>query len=397
MVDGSIKMVDGSFKGLPPALGPTPLAELGALGWSLRDDRLPTPVAVLHDAAIDHNRAWIRRFCARAGVSFAPHGKTTMSPELFALQMEDGAWGLTVATTHQARVARGCGISNILLANQVVTRSEREWVATNGVVTLVDDVTTARRASGPALLEVGFVGGRGGCRTVESAIAVARAAAEAGRPLVGVETFEGLIPGNTPEVRDSNVRLFLDTLVEIAERVSPWLTTLPGEDRPILTAGGSIFPDLAARHISQEVGFRPIVRSGCYLTGDHGIYAAASLRMAERDPAIGLLRPALEVWAAVVSRPERGRAILGAGKRDIGIDAGFPVALRTIDRTFDARVAQVDDQHVHLVIPEDDPLQIGERVALGITHPCTTFDRWSVILRVNEALDVTGAVHTRFG
>jgi D-serine dehydratase len=426
-------LLDGSFKGLPPLLPPTPLAAIGGLGWNLYGDDLPSPVAVLREEALDANRAWMRRFLAATGARIAPHAKTTMSPQLFALQGDDGAWGLTVATVHHARVALAAGFRRLVLANEVVGGPELAWLAHTlrtepdvAILPLVDSVAgvarlaTATRDVGrpvPVLVEVGFAGGRAGCRTLEAALAVARAVA--GAPplaLAGVEAYEGLIPGATPEAREARVDAFLDLVGDVAvacDRAGLFAgapaAAASESGAPIVSAGGSTFFDLVAGRLAGLVlsrPFVPLLRSGCYLTGDHGLYAAAFVRLAARTPALaalGPLRPALEVWAGVLSVPEPGRVILGAGKRDIGIDAGLPVPVRWCRPgrgpadIADARVVEVNDQHAHVVVPADCALRVGDRVALGITHPCTTFDRWSVLLRVDTEGRVLGAVRTFFG
>lgn len=415
--------VDGTFKGLPPLLPPTPLAEVGALGWSLLDDSLPAVVAVLRVDALAHNRAWMRAFLARTGASLAPHAKTTMSPELFALQAEDGAWGLTVATVHQAEVARRSGARRLVLANQLVTGPELAWLVRVlredpglEIHTLVDSVEGVSRLATAAatlerpvsvLVEIGWAGGRAGCRSTEEGMGVARAVAAApSLALRGVEAFEGLVAAPDPEAREAKVRGFLDRVCDVAEGCLA--EGLYGPGTPLLTAGGSTFLDLVAGRFAPLAGhFLPLLRSGCYLTGDHGLYAAAMDRLHARDPsliALGGLSPALEVWATVLSRPEPERVIVAAGKRDIGIDAGLPVPIRAArpgegppTALVDARVAEVNDQHTHLVVPAASTLRVGDRVALGITHPCTTFDRWSVLLCVDPAWRVVGAVRTYFG
>lgn len=398
------------MKGVPPLLPPTPLADIGTLGWSLLGDDLPSPVAILRDDALDNNRAWMRMFLSHVGAVLAPHGKTTMSPELFALQAADGAWAMTVATAHQGAVALRAGFRRVVLANEVVTGPEIAWVVAAlrepevEVTCLVDGVGGVRRLAAaaegraiPVLLEVGFTGGRAGCRDLDAARRVAdEVTVSPGVELRGVEAFEGLIGGSD---RESGVNTFLDRVCAVADAVGPLCV---GE--PVLTAGGSIFADLVARRFAPYADtWRLVLRSGCYLTGDHGIYAAAFERLAAREPGLASagLEPALEVWAAVLSRPEPTRVILGVGKRDVGTDAGLPVPVRCARggrvSAVEGRIVEVNDQHAHLVVAPDCDLAVGDRVALGITHPCTTFDRWSVILRVDAEWRVVGAVHTEFG
>ncbi len=164
-------------------------------------------------------------------------------------------------------------------------------------------------------------------------------------------------------------------------------------------------------------GPRVILRSGAYLTHDHGFYGTLSpaARGSADAPA---LRPALELWAQVLSCPEPGLALLGAGRRDVGFDQGLPVPVRAIRRTGGARpdltstdltstdlsgtdlsgsqVTELNDQHAYLRLDGGTVLAPGDLVGLGISHPCTTFDKWRVIPVVNDAERVTDIVHAFF-
>jgi len=62
----------------------------------------------------------------------------------------------------------------------------------------------------------------------------------------------------------------------------------------------------------------------------------------------------------------------------------------------DHRVVRLDDQHAYLDIPADSPLQPGDMVAFGVSHPCTTFDKWQALYLVDDGLRVTGAIRTFF-
>src|SRR5262245_46277119 len=84
----------------------------------------------MFESAIEHNSRALMSYCSRRGVSFAPHGKTTMAPALFRRQLRDGAWAMTAATTWQAGAMRACGIERVLIANEVVVQGEIEWMAT---------------------------------------------------------------------------------------------------------------------------------------------------------------------------------------------------------------------------------------------------------------------------
>ena len=141
-----------------------------------------------------------------------------------------------------------------------------------------------------------------------------------------------------------------------------------------------------------------ILRSGAYLTYDHGFYGTVSPdgRGAAGAPA---LRPALELWAQVLSRPEPGLALLGAGRRDVGFDKGLPVPLRVLGRdtsTAGWAITELNDQHAYLRLDAEADLRPGDLVSLGISHPCTTLDKWRVLVVLNDDDLVIDIVHAFF-
>lgn len=177
-------------------------------------------------------------------------------------------------------------------------------------------------------------------------------------------------------------------------------------DGPVLlSAGGSAFLDLCAAKLPAEVGGRPverIIRPGCYVTHDHGLYARLTRPQGEALPGLPDLAAALEVWAAVLSVPEPGLAIIGAGKRDLSFDVEPPIPLwrhRPGDEAPQplraTQVVSLWDQHLSLAVAPGT-LCVGDLVGLGISHPCATFDRWRALLTVDEGYRVTGAVTTLF-
>jgi D-serine dehydratase len=151
-----------------------------------------------------------------------------------------------------------------------------------------------------------------------------------------------------------------------------------------------------------------VLRPGCYLTHDIGIYKDAQAKILARNPVAREMRdglhPALQVWAYVHSRPEAERAIVGLGKRDAAFDAGLPVAALRF-RPGDAEpvpapthwtMTKMMDQHAYLQIKADDDVRVGDMIGFDISHPCLTFDRWRVIPVVNRSYDVVDLVETFF-
>jgi D-serine dehydratase len=409
--------LDDTVKGMPPGAALT-LSQVGGQGWNLLRGDLPMPAAVLRAETLRHNSAWMAEFARRNGLDLCPHGKTTMAPRLWALQLRDGAWGITVATIQQLAVARRFGVPRVILANQPVgplaVRACFAALADCELFVLADsEAGVAALAAGanaaPAgrrlkvLLEVGVAGGRTGVRSAEEALRVAHAiAASPGLSLVGMEGFEGVLSDTQA------VDAFLGGMVEMAWQVAA--AGLFDADEVILSAGGTAFFDRVGLAFDAALPghrVRRVLRSGCYLTHDSGGYAAAYQRMraeAALDFPPGDLLPALEVWAAVQSRPEPGLAILTMGRRDISFDAGLPQPLAWHrpgssgpPRPLPFHTVQaLNDQHAYLKTPGNTPLAVGDLVCFGISHPCTTFDKWAVLLLADAGYDITGAIRTWF-
>lgn len=422
--------LDGLTKGVPGGTTPFRLADIGARNWNLLREDLPLPLAVLKRSALDHNSHWMQRYLDLSGVRIAPHGKTTMSPQLFQRQLDDGAWAMTVATAQQIEVARRHGIKRIVLANQLIGRQAIRYVLDElqadpdfDFYCLVDSVAgvellrQAAAAHGlgrplQVLLEGGMPGGRTGARDLDAAMATARAvhAAAPHLALRGVEGFEGLIMAQPHETQADAVGGFLDFLVEIARACDR--EALYADGPVILSAGGSAFYDIVigrfnAAGLSRET--LVLTRSGCYLTHDSAMYRNFFEDLKQRAPEAAQLgkglQAALEVWAYVQSRPEPGKAILTMGKRDASEDAGQPVPLfwyrpgehdRPVAAPDGATVVGMNDQHTHMTVPESAPYRVGDMVGFGISHPCTTFDKWDVMAVVDDDYNVVSAIKTFF-
>lgn len=402
-----------TYKGLPTCAEGVTAADLPALGLDLLAGDLMMPAAVIREAPLGRNIAAMQAFADRHGALLCPHGKTSMSPELFAMQLEAGAWGLTAATAHHVRIYRRLGIGRIFMANQLAGRADTEFVLgelardadfefyclADGVEA-VDALAAATAAAGlprplQLLVEIGIAGGRTGARDVASALAVARRIASApSLALRGVETFEG-VRQTAPDAR-SEAGAMLDLAVAAAEAAAR--EGLFAEGPLLLSAGGSAFLDLCAAKLPDAIGgrkVRKVIRPGCYVTHDHGLYARIA-----RAPR---LEPALEVWGTVLSLPEPGLAIVGLGKRDISADVEpprpilvhRPGAVGAPRPAVGLATLSLWDQHLSLACA-DGTLAVGDLVGFGLSHPCATFDRWRALFRVDESYRVTGAVTTLF-
>lgn len=387
-------LLTGFDKGLP-ATSPITPADFVAGGRRLSD--LITPVAVLDDAALAANIAQMAAWCTAHGVSLAPHGKTSMAPALWRRQLDAGAWGITVATPAQVRVAVAAGVPRILLADPLVdpvalrmlAADRRDsaltvWADSVAAVAAMDAALGTRPAAPfPVLVELGADGARAGARTVAAALAVAGAVvASPHLRLAGVAGWEGALATDTSTASVQRVRDFLADMVDLHREL---LGRSQYEvDEVLLTAGGSTFFDDVADVLGAAAGpgVTALLRSGCYLTHDDGLYRSSSPLSRTGTP----FTAALHVWARVLSRPELGLALLDAGRRDVGSDAGLPEPQLIADDLGAATrplagavISALNDQHAYLRLPPGtaaDDVRVGQVVRLGISHPCTTFDKW---------------------
>ena len=405
--------LDWRWKGLPQAPGLT-VGDLGAQRWSLLDGDLPLPVMVLREEAIAANIATMRAFCAAHDASLAPHGKTTMAPELFARQIEAGAWGITVATPVQARVCAAFGVPRVIVAREVVDPAGLAELAAvqlagTEVLLFVDSVEGAARAAAAfdagsplaCLVEVGMVEGRAGTRGHEAALAVARAiATEPSLALRGVAAWEGHIGGPDLDAAERRVDAYLGEVRAVAEALDG-AGLFDDAAEVVMTAGGSAWFDRVAAILRPSLSrpVRLVLRSGCTVSHDDGLYA--HLSPFARGTADGVLAPAIEVWGAVESLGEPGLAIVGFGKRDTAFDITMPIP-RWIARGGVCRpaagleVVGLNDQHAFVRGDAVAELAIGDLLGCGISHPCTAFDKWRLVPVVGADHVVVGAVHTFF-
>ena len=121
--------IDWRFKGMPSEAFGSTVAEFLAQRPQLFDSGFVGPVLTLDAPAMDHNLRTMARWCAQHQLQLAPHGKTTMAPQLFQQQLAHGAWGVTAATISQLRVYRAFGVQRVLFANQLLDEPGLAWLA----------------------------------------------------------------------------------------------------------------------------------------------------------------------------------------------------------------------------------------------------------------------------
>ena len=408
--------VDHRFKGLPPDADGLTVGELAAQRRNLFTGGFATPVLALSAERLQHNLALMETYAARHGLAFAPHGKTSMAPRLFRQQIDRGAWGITLAVPHQVRVAREFGVERVFLANELVDPAALRWISAEldadpgfRLVCYVDSVRGvelmdaaldgARRPVDVVVELAAGEGARPGVRTEAECAAVADAVAGTRTlRLVGVAGYEGEVPRADPE----RVHAWLRRLTALAADFDK-AGRFAGLDEIVVSAGGSAWFDAVADVFAEipelSAPVLKLLRSGAYVSHDDGHYREVT--PFNRVPEEGALEPAFRLWAQVVSRPSPEQAFANAGKRDAAYDLDLPFAqvVRSggVERpAAGITVTGLSDQHAWLRTGDGAALEVGDWVGLGLSHPCTSFDKWQLIPLVEADGTVTDYVRTFF-
>jgi D-serine dehydratase len=389
--------------------------------WNVAEHQVSLPCACIYQTRLDNNIAWMAKFAQQSHVEFSPHGKTTMSPGIFKKQLSAGAYAISVATVHQACVAVQAGAKRIIMANQLVGRANFQHLAELlhhhdiDFYCLVDNVDNVA-AMGTffieqgltikLLIELGVPAGR--CGVVDSKTLeqlVKKISQFSSLQLAGIEVYEGVLRSQQDIVEFLNYAVSqCKTLIE---------DNAFDTQQVMITAGGSAWYDLVcdAFHPKNLLhNMVPVIRPGCYVAHDQGIYENAQQQVIARNPLacnIGSdLQSCLEIWAYVQSIPEPGCAIIGMGKRDVAFDAGLPIPNLHIDQHgavtaldvvgADWKIVKIMDQHAMLHFESGPPLKVGDIIAFGTSHPCLTFDKWRYVNVIDDNYTVVDIFDTYF-
>ena len=402
----STTVIEFKYKGFPIDSYGTTLEQFLATKPNLFTSNFQFPMMVLKESALNNNIAQMMSFCNSVKAELAPHVKTTMSPQLAKMQIAAGASALTVANFWQASIFLKFGFKNLIIANEVLDPMAIAAIAKINklkqaeIIFYVDSILaleiiqkhTPSEGEQNLFIEIGTENGRGGVRELSLVEQLAqRIKADKRLNLIGVTGFEGAVPDAARGRRgEKKISKFCQKIVAAAELAYPYKSDQPF----VISAGGSAYFDIVARELNKfEKPRRLLLRSGGYITHDHKYYEEI-YPFASTDRSF---QPAIEVWAQVISKPEKGFGVLNLGKRDIGNDLHNPIPIKSYDgqvKSFSAVIEKLNDQHGYLRTSAD--FQLAQLIGLGISHPCTTFDKWRLVPLVNDNYDVVDCLQTFF-
>lgn len=424
MLNKNLKCKDSQHQSTVFEKGSGCLSSLTEKGWSILAEEVSLPIAVINENRLVKNAIWMQKFSDKAEVKLAPHGKTSMAPELFKVQLAQGCWGISLATVPQVINAAQHGIQRIILANQLVGKLHMQLLAdllstsdlefycfvdsTENAVALGEYFAT-RNIALNILIEVGVTQGRCGWRDPDNIKPLLEVIKQFPHlKLCGVSFYEGVIHGNEAETK---IRSFIASISRLVSKL--YQENLFDLEQVIITGAGSAWYDIVAQALMssqsmRNINYTAIIRPGCYLIHDTGIYQSAQDKIVQRSQLAcdvsGELTSSLQLWAYVHSVPEPGLAVIGLGKRDVAFDAGLPTPEYfyrpgtakpiSVDKSW--QVVSIMDQHCMMKIADNTLLRPGDIICFSSSHPCLTMDKWRHIGLIDDNFVVNKTIETFF-
>jgi 3-hydroxy-D-aspartate aldolase len=361
---------------MTPNMTARPPADIGV---SLDD--IDTPALLIDLDAFERNLRRMGDAARRSGLALRPHAKTHKSPMIAHKQIALGAVGVCCQKVSEAEVMAHAGIKDILVSNEIVGRTKiGRLVALAREVRLsvcVDDADNVRALSRAAvdyganldvLVEIDVGANRCGVAPGTAALELAGIVARApGLVFAGLQAYHG----PAQHTRDYGERgAQIAVAIRQTEQTRELLSSHGLDCRVISGAGTGTYLLEASAKVCTEL------QAGSYIFMD-GDYAKN--RAADGGP-FGEFEHSLFVHTAIMSRPTAGRAVVDAGLKALGVDAGMP----DVSGLDGARYIRASDEHG--IVSLEGPAQsvsIGERLNLIAANcdPTVNLHDWYVGVR----------------
>jgi D-serine deaminase-like pyridoxal phosphate-dependent protein len=327
-----------------------------------------TPALVLDIEVAERNIARMSEYFRDKKAHLRPHVKVHKSPLLAHKQIEAGAHGITCAKVSEAEIMANSGISDILIANEIVGVDKLKRLANLAkrchIEVLVDNLDVAKETSRIAsdvgskigvLVELNLganldgILDRCGVSPGHPAVELVRDISKLSHlDFIGLMGYEGsLRKFADPDSRVSIVGKALGLLVETKDMV---------EDSGIgvseVSCGGTFSYKLAS-----EVKGITEIQAGSYVFMDT-TYQKYGVDL---DFALSLL-------TSVVSTPRPEKFIVDAGLKSISAELGLP----SIKGRGDMECVALNAEHGHYKMHSSNSPSIGNKFEMLPTHVDTT-------------------------
>ena len=314
---------------------------------------LETPALLVDLDALDHNAGLMAQRSTDAGIAWRPHVKACKSPAMAQRLIAAGAVGVTCAKSAEALAMAHGGVSDILIANEVVGADKIErLIEVAKLATLcvaVDDADNVREIAAAAdaagvqidlLVDIDVNLHRCG---VDPEVAPGLCALIADLPAVrlrGLMGYEGHVMGLPDEEKERETAASAAIIARAAD-----LCRADGHEFDVLSGGGS-------------GNYRYVLEQGVLTELQAG--GAALMDLTYEAMGVDGHRRALSLLCQVVSATHPDRAAGDAGWKATGRHTGMPLVAQPLGW----KCVGLSAEHTHLARNGGESLSIGDRVEL---------------------------------
>lgn len=357
-------------------------------------EAVDTPALLIDLDAFERNIERLAQALAGTPVQLRPHSKSHKCPVIALRQMKSGAVGVCCQKVGEAEAMVYGGVSDVLVSNEIVgaskiarlvalARQARVRVCADNPsnVAALNEAAIAYGVRLPALVEINVGSDRCGVEPGEPVLALARQiAGSKGLRFAGLQAYYGA----AQHVREYTRRK--EGIDRAAEKIRCTLDLLHqhGLTCELVTgAGTGTYQFEAASGVWNEL------QAGSYIFMDTDY-----LKNLKSDGTPGSeFESSLYVYATVMSRPTKERAMLDAGHKALSVDAGMP----WVAGMPDVEYVRAADEHGRLTLHDPSrSLPLGTKVRLipGHCDPTVNLYDWYVCYR-NDRVEAIWPITAR--
>ena len=357
-------------------------------------DAVDTPALLVDLDALDRNIQRLAKAATSSSVKLRPHAKSHKSPVIALRQMAAGAIGVCCQKVGEAEAMVYGGVPNVLVSNEIVgtgkiarlaALAKQAWVAVcadhPANVKSLNEAALAFGVRLPVLAEINVGMDRCGVEPGEPALALAKQiAASPGLRFAGLQAYHG----SAQHLREYAKREEAIGLAVAKISQSVELLGRHGLACEMITgAGTGTYRFEAASGVYNEL------QAGSYIFMD----ADYAKNLAPDGNPSSDFEHSLFVWATVMSRPTKERAVLDAGHKALSVDAGLP----WVAGMPDVEYVRAADEHGKLISPRPEShLELGSKLRLipGHCDPTVNLYDWFVGYR-NDRVETIWPIAAR--
>jgi D-serine deaminase-like pyridoxal phosphate-dependent protein len=341
---------------------------------------LETPALIVDQERLVGNIRNMQETADSAGVLLRPHTKTHNCPELAKLQLETGATGITVQDLSHAEDMSSAGITDILIANEVVDPAKIERLVKlqekATVKVAVDDLMNAEQIAKtaasqekivPVLVDVDVGAGRCGVPFDKVPKLAKKISQLKGVRFDGLMGYEGQFYAKLRNInrqrREKLTKQLIARLVRTAKLIAK-----SGLDVPIVSCGTTPTASAAAR-VEGVTEIQP---------GNYVFYDLMQVEMGVATEE----QCAQHVLSTVMSTPNPRRFVVDAGVTTFAHDqARFPKILNVPSAT----PTEMNQEHLIIRInPKVMHVHVGDKIEFLPYHACPTTNLFDQIYLTKE-------------